>query len=75
MTIAALTTQFEEFKSQFQGHVAATAHDVPALQFAVRELRRAMANPTNGDWEKLRRVAKYLVGAIRAVVPCVVPGA
>jgi hypothetical protein len=36
------------------------ASDRPDIQFAVKETSRGMANPTEGDWAKLKRLARYL---------------
>ena len=43
------------------------AQDRPDIQFSVKEIARRMARPTNGDWALLKRLARYLVGAPRAV--------
>ncbi len=37
------------------------------IQFAVRELSRYMAKPTQGDLRKLKRLGRYLIGKTRAV--------
>ena len=42
--------------------------DRPDIQFAVKELCRAMSAPKKRDWDRLRRLGKYLEGAKRAVV-------
>jgi hypothetical protein len=36
------------------------ASDRPDIQFATKEASRGMANPTEGDWAKLKRLARYL---------------
>jgi hypothetical protein len=36
------------------------ASDRPDIQFATKETSRGMANPTEGDWAKLKRLARYL---------------
>ena len=36
------------------------ASDRPDIQFATKEVSRGMANPTDGDGEKLKRLARYL---------------
>ena len=43
------------------------AQDRPDLQYAVKEVARRMACPTQGDWALMKRVARYLLGAPRAV--------
>ena len=43
------------------------ALDRPDLQFAAKEVSKKMARPREADWSKLKRVAKYLVGAPRLV--------
>ena len=39
------------------------ALDRPDLLFAAKECSRSMAKPVNKDWAKVKRVARYLVGA------------
>ena len=43
------------------------ALDRPDIQYAVKEAARRMATPTGEDWTLLKRIARYLVGAPRAV--------
>ena len=43
------------------------AIDRPDLQYASKESSRRMANPTNGDWQILKRIARYLVNHRRLV--------
>ena len=43
------------------------SQDRSDIQFATKELSRAMARPTNGDWKKLKRLGRYLKGRPRAV--------
>ncbi len=43
------------------------AQDRPDLQFAAKEVSRRMARPSCRDWQLLKRVGRYLVGAPRAV--------
>ena len=38
------------------------------IQYSVKELSRNMSNPSKTDWEKLKRLARYLVNKIRIVV-------
>ena len=38
------------------------------IQYAVKELSRAMASPTVGDWKSLKRLARYLVDRTRVKV-------
>ncbi|CAE8582362.1 unnamed protein product [Polarella glacialis] len=42
------------------GQVMYIAHDRPDLQFAAKEVARAMAKPTSLDVTKLKRIARYL---------------
>ena len=42
------------------------AADRPDVAFSVKELARTMSAPTSGCWEKLKRLARYLVGRPRA---------
>ncbi|CAE8594547.1 unnamed protein product [Polarella glacialis] len=42
------------------GQVMDVAHDRPDLQFAAKEVARAMAKPTSLDVTKLKRIARYL---------------
>ncbi len=37
-------------------------------QFAVEELCRKMSDPTEADWEKLKRLGRYLIGRSRLIV-------
>ncbi len=41
--------------------------DRPDLQYAAKEVARRMARPTQQDWQLLKRVGRYLIGAPRAV--------
>ena len=41
--------------------------DRPDLQFAAKECAKRMARPREADWNKLKRVARYLVGKMRLV--------
>ena len=43
------------------------AQDRPDLQYAVKEVARRMACPTQKDWLLMKRVGRYLLGAPRAV--------
>ena len=57
--------------TRFRGLVARAnylAQDRPDLQFPVKELSRRMATPRHADWQLLKRIARYLIGAPRAVV-------
>ena len=58
------------------------AQDRADVQFAGKELARRMSSPTEADWQKLKRVGRYLVGRPRMVLkynfqkytaPCVSP--
>ena len=41
--------------------------DRPDLQHAAKETSKCMSSPRQGDWTKLKRVARYLMGAPRLV--------
>ena len=43
------------------------AQDRPDIQYAVKEAARRMAMPRRGDWMAIKRIARYLIGAPRAV--------
>ena len=43
------------------------SQDRPDLQYAAKEISRRMARPSQRDWQLLKRVGRYLVGAPRAV--------
>ena len=43
------------------------APDRPDIAFSVKEPARSMSSPTTGDWERLRRLARYLKGKPRVV--------
>ena len=40
------------------------AQDSPEVMFGTKEGCRGMANPTRGDWRKLKKVARFLVGRV-----------
>ena len=72
-------TEEEERSEELQGAeatrfraVAARANylaaDRPDIQYAVKEVRRKMAKPVKGDWQKLVRLGRYLRGAPRCVL-------
>ncbi len=42
--------------------------DRSEIQFAVKELCRAMSKPKEDDWNKLKRLARYLVGKERCTI-------
>ena len=44
------------------------AQDRADLQYAGKELARGMAQPTEGHWQKLKRIGRYLVGRPRLVL-------
>ena len=51
-------------QTRFRGTAARInflAADRPDLQYASKKTSRRMANPLNGDWSLLKRVARYLV--------------
>jgi len=41
--------------------------DRPDIQFAAKEIARKMSSPTQGDWAKLKRLARYLKSNLRYV--------
>ena len=43
------------------------APDCPDVQYGTKEVCRGMARPTERDWEKLKQLARYLVGRRRTV--------
>ena len=43
------------------------AQDRPDCQFATKEICRYMAKPTDGSWQALKRLCRYLVGLPRMV--------
>ena len=44
------------------------AQDRPDIQYAVKEIARRMSTPSEDDWILIKRLARYLVGAPRAVL-------
>ena len=61
----------ESEKTRFRGVAARInylAMDRPDLQFAAKNLCRKMANPEPSDWDKARRIARYIKGRPRAVI-------
>ena len=58
-------------KSKFRGIAARInylAMDRPDLQFAAKCLSRKMASPNANDWERARRIARYLKWRPRATI-------
>ena len=50
---------------EFRGLVARVnfmSLDCPDLQFSIKQCSREMANPTQGAWKRLKKVARYLLG-------------
>ena len=43
------------------------SHDRSDLQFAVKRLAQNMANPTKKDWQRLKRLGRYMLGCKRVV--------
>ena len=43
------------------------SQDRPGLQYSVKEVCRGMSNPTYSDFQRLKRIIRYLKGAPRAV--------
>ena len=57
--------------SQYRAIVARANYlcqDRSDIQFAVKELCRAMSNPTRGHWMALKRLGRYLVGKSRMTI-------
>ncbi len=44
------------------------AQDRPDIQYSCKELAKGMSSPTEGDWQKLKRLGRYLVGKPRVVL-------
>ena len=44
------------------------AQDRADVEFAGKELARGMSSPTEADWQKLKRMGRYLVGRPRMVL-------
>ena len=44
------------------------AMDRPDLQYAAKNLCRRMGNPRISDWEKARKIAKYIKGRPRLIM-------
>ena len=58
----------EKETSQYRAIVASCnsiAPDRPDIAYAVKEFARHMASPTRGDWQRLKRFGRYLVGKPR----------
>jgi hypothetical protein len=63
--------QEESQKTKFRGVAARInylAMDRPDLQYAAKNLCRRMANPRISDWEKARKIAKYIKGRPRLIM-------
>lgn len=63
-----LTPQDSSKYRQLAARANYLAPDRPDIQYAVKELCRKMACPTRGNWKKLKRLARYLVGRPRMVI-------
>ena len=60
-----------EYTTQYKSIVARAnylAADRVDIQYAVKTLATAMAKPTNADWQKLKRLGRYLKGKPRLVI-------
>ena len=44
------------------------AHDRPEIQYATKECARKMSKPTEKDWQKLKRLARFLKGHQRTTL-------
>ena len=61
----------EQDSTNYRALVARCNHlspDRPDIAFAVKELARAMSNPTRGDLQRLKRLARYLKGKPRLIM-------
>ena len=61
----------DEDQVQYRALVARAnylALDRTDIQFAVKELCRSMSSPRVGDWRKLKRLGRYLLGSPRVVI-------
>ena len=56
---AEYTTQYRSIAAR-ANYLAADRMDI---QYVVKALATSMAKPTNGDWQKLKRLGRYLVGS------------
>ena len=59
-----------EKHSIYRAPVARANHfapDRPDIPFVATELAMSMSSPTRGDWERLKRLARYLKGTPRDV--------
>jgi len=57
--------------SEYRAHTARLNYlttDRPDIAFSVKELARTMSAPTNGCWDKLKRLARYLLHAPRMIL-------
>ena len=55
----------DEYTTKYRAFVARCNHiapDRPDIAVAVKELARSMATPTKGDWQRLKRLGRYLKG-------------
>ena len=60
-----------EYSTQYKSIVARAnylAADRPDIQYAVKTLATSMAKPTHADWQKLKRLGRYLKGKPRLVI-------
>ena len=58
----------EKDKTRYRAIVARLNYftpDRPDIAYAVKELARAMSNPSNGDWLRLKRLGRYMKGRPR----------
>lgn len=61
---AEYTTQYKSIVAR-ENYLAADRIDI---QYAVKALATSMSRPTNGDWQKLKRLGRYLVGKPRLII-------
>ena len=59
-------TDFRSGVGLLQWIAHATVRPRPDLQYTVKELARALAHPSERDWSRLRRVARYCLGSCDA---------
>ena len=47
------------------------SQDRPDVRYTVKEVCRKMANPTSGDWARLKKLCRYLAGRPRMRQRCI----
>jgi hypothetical protein len=62
-----LNSHYERIYRSIVAKLNYLAADRPDLQFSVKECAKGMSNPTESDWYKLKRIARYLKGKPRSI--------